>query len=74
MLIKKRCPFTGKWNTMFFDITEDQLERIENRFDTGDYIQDIAPMLTPEQREFLMTGITPEAWDERVLPPDEEIH
>lgn len=59
---------------MFFDITEDQLERIENRFDTGDYIQDIAPMLTPEQREFLMTGITPEVWDERMLPPDEEIH
>ena len=74
MLIKKRCPFTGRWNTMFLDITEDQLERIENRFDTGDYIQDIAPMLTPEQREFLMTGITPEVWDERMLPPDEEIH
>jgi hypothetical protein len=64
MLIKKLCPITKKTKTMFMDITEEQLERIENRYDTDEYIQDIAPMLTPAQREFLMTGITPEFWDE----------
>ena len=27
-------------------------------------IQDIMPYLSPDEREFLMTGITPEEWDD----------
>lgn len=27
-------------------------------------IQDLMPYLTPDEREFLMTGITPEEWDD----------
>lgn len=32
-------------------------------WNTGMLIQDAFPMLTPEQREFIKTGITPEEWD-----------
>ena len=30
----------------------------------GALIQDAMPHLDPDQREFLMTGITPDEWDE----------
>lgn len=30
----------------------------------GKYIQDAFPTLSADDREFLMTGITPEEWDE----------
>jgi hypothetical protein len=33
-------------------------------------VQDAFPMLSPDQREFLMTGLTAEAWNE--LFPDED--
>jgi hypothetical protein len=34
-------------------------------------IQDILPQLNDSEREFLMTGYTPEDWD-KMFPPDEE--
>lgn len=41
--------------------------------DKRPHVQDVFPDLGPEQREFLMTGMTPEEWDEDIGPdPDEE--
>jgi len=37
----------------------------------GALIQDALPHLNAEQREFLMTGITPEEWA-KTFPPDDE--
>lgn len=46
---------------MDIDITDRELLRIMR----GDeLIQNIVPHLSPEDREFLMTGITPEEWKE----------
>ena len=53
---------SGKTNTMELDVTYEQLYRIDNRRYTAELIQNIVPNLTPGQREFLMTGITPEEW------------
>ena len=59
MLIEKRSEFTGKLNTMDLDITEDQLaEYLSGR----GLIQSIFPNLSPTEREFLMTGASPEEW------------
>ena len=46
---------------MFLPITNDELERWQN----GELIQNVMPQLNDEQREFLMTGITPSEWKER---------
>jgi hypothetical protein len=49
---------------MDLDITQDQLNRINLRYNTGELIQNIVPNLSMEEREFLMTGITPKEWNQ----------
>ena len=53
----------GKSEMSFPDVTIEQMELGEDAYAAGAYIQDAFPFLTPEQREFLMTGITPGQWD-----------
>ena len=45
---------------MDLDITSDQLDRIEAKVEL---IQNIVPHLSSDEREFLITGITPDEWD-----------
>ena len=49
---------------MELDITYDQLDRVNNRHLSKELIQDIVPNLSKEEREFLITGITPKEWNE----------
>lgn len=60
MLIRRTSPFSGKSRVMNIPVTEDQLERWQN----GELIQNVMPNLTPDQREFIISGITSEEWDE----------
>ena len=62
MLIERRSPLTGKWNTMDLDVTQEQLDEMELPGSERRYVQDIFPNLTNEQREFIKTGYTPEDW------------
>ncbi len=59
MLITRKSPFSGKTNTLEIDVSDVQLEDWQN----GTLIQNAMPNLTPDEREFLMTGITKEEWD-----------
>lgn len=59
MNITKRSPFSGQLNTRDIDITEDQL----HAWADGKLIQDAMPNLSADDREFIMTGITPQEWD-----------
>jgi len=59
MLITRVSPFSGKLNTRDINVTTEQLEAWQK--DTK--IQDAMPHLTPDEREFIMTGITVEEWD-----------
>lgn len=45
---------------MDLDVTEEQLIRWKG----GQLIQNVFPHLSPDEREFLMTGITPQEWEE----------
>ncbi len=45
---------------MEIDVSEKQI----TLWMEGALIQDVMPNLTPDEREFLMTGITPAEWDE----------
>lgn len=60
MLISKRSAFTGAIHTLDLPVTEAQLER----WNGGELVQDVFPHLTAPEREFLMTGITEDEWNE----------
>lgn len=59
MLIAKQDPFTGNWNSIDIDVT---VEQLNNWRASGELIQNAFPNLTADEREFLMTGITPDSW------------
>jgi hypothetical protein len=59
MIYTKESMFSGKVHSMEIPVTEAQIEAWQN----GELIQNAMPNLTPDQREFLMTGITPEEWE-----------
>jgi hypothetical protein len=61
MLVTKESRISGKISSMDLDITSDQLDRINLKIEL---IQNIVPHLSSEQREFLITGITPDEWNE----------
>lgn len=58
MLIVKKCPFSGYINRWEIPVTEAQLKS----WNDGALIQNAMPNLSAEQREFIMTGITPTEW------------
>ena len=58
MLIERTSMISGETNSMELPITNAQLDRWTN----GALIQNVFPDLSEDQREFLMTGITPEEW------------
>jgi len=60
MTITKTSPLTGNINTMDMDVSEEQIAAWQG----GVLIQRAMPNLTPDEREFLMTGYTPEDWKE----------
>lgn len=68
MRVTRQSRFTGNLNTMDLPVTPQQLDRW---YAKQGLIQDIFPDLNSEQREFLMTGCTPEEWA-KVFPPEDE--
>ena len=77
MLIERECPFTSKVNTMDIPITEkDYNDLVKRPFPwkwsyPNELIQDRLYYLNADQREFIMTGITPEEWD-ATFPEEDE--
>lgn len=59
MPITRTSILSGVTRTMELPITQEQIAAHK----VGRLIQDAMPNLTPDQREFYMTGITPEEWD-----------
>jgi hypothetical protein len=64
MEITRTSQFSGKIHTLDLDVTQEQMQRFENRIANGEYVQTIFPQLSAEFREFILTGITPQEWDE----------
>ena len=60
MLITRKSLISGNINTMSLPITEEQYTAWEQ----GTLVQVGMPHLSPDEREFVMTGITPEEWAE----------
>lgn len=68
MLIKKISLITGNLNEMEIPVTIEQLNDWKN---SDMLIQDKFPYLTADEREFLLTGSTPQEWDEAFSDEDE---
>jgi len=60
MNITKISGLTGNTHTMDIDVTMAQLEAWQG----GELIQRVMPNLSADDREFLMTGSTPQEWDD----------
>jgi hypothetical protein len=63
MEIIRQSQLSGAIHVMDIDISEELLARVENRRANQELIQNIVPHLPKEEREFLVTGITPEEWE-----------
>jgi hypothetical protein len=61
MLITRTSQATGITRSIDLPVTEQQLILYAT---TSALIQDVFPSLSDDQREFIMTGITAEEWDE----------
>jgi len=59
--IERTSPLTGKINYMVVETTQDQIDEWNNPNRTM-LIQDIFHDLTDVEREFIMTGYSPEDW------------
>ena len=70
MQITNISQISGKETTLELDITEEQLERFYNRRGNGEYVQTIFPNLTPAEREFILTGVSPKEWEEIFGSPE----
>lgn len=71
MWVEKRSPISGKVNELDLQITDEQMDRFQNRRQNGEHIQTIFSNLSAPEREFILTGITPEEWID-IFGKDEE--
>ena len=58
MRITKVSKLTGKTHSLEIDVTDHMIERWQG----GALIQECMPHLNADEREFIMTGITPREW------------
>ena len=68
MKITKTSPFTNTTNVMDINVTQEQIALWES----GTLIQVAMPHLSADEREFIMTGITPSEWAEAFGSSEEE--
>ena len=62
-IVCRKSPVTGQFNQMEMKFNAEDYKDWQN----GVLIQDAMPYLSPDEREFLMTGCTPEDWDTMFL-------
>ena len=60
LVIERKSPFSGKTNQMSIDVSEEQIAA----WQSGTVIQYAMPHLSADEREFILSGITPKEWDE----------
>ncbi len=59
MLIKRRSPFSGKENELDIPVNDYQMKM----WMKGTPIQIAMPNVSADDREFILSGITPDEWD-----------
>ena len=62
MLIERKSIISGNVNVMDIDVTPAQIDA----WVQGMLVQSAMPDLSADEREFIMTGITPNEWGEEM--------
>lgn len=70
MWIKRKSVISGVERTRSIPVNPDDMLAYQAGIGS---IQDLMPYLTDNDREFILSGITPEEWDEAFLSADEEL-
>jgi len=60
MIITRTSTLSGHISSMDIDVTLEQVASWEQ----GELVQNAMPNLSADEREFIMTGITPTEWNE----------
>jgi hypothetical protein len=68
MNITRISPLSKEENTLRLPVSKIQMERWE----MGELAQDVFPHLSSSQREFIISGITEEEWDEAFYGEENE--
>ena len=71
MQITRTSIISGITRTMNIDVTQDQIDRWNNR---EGYIQNIMPNISASEREFILSGISEEEWDSIFFDNSEEMY
>lgn len=66
MIITRTSPLTGRTQSLDIDVSIEQIKSWES----GALIQDVMPHLSADEREFIISGCTPQDFD--ILFPAEE--
>jgi hypothetical protein len=56
--------YVGAKHMVFPGITAEQMSQGYEAYQQGKLVQEAFPFLSPDQREFLISGLTPEEWAE----------
>jgi len=74
MKISRISTLTGEYNTREINITLDQYNDWQNASENDDnrFVQNAFKHLSADDREFLISGITPEEWDNAFGDYDDE--
>ena len=67
--VTRVSPISGEVNSITIEITQQQ---IDDWNEGKKKIQDIFPELSAGTREFILSGITPQEWDDFMKEPEEE--
>ena len=62
--VEKRSPFSGQVHSMDIPLTKEEYYDGLAKHRSGALIQNAFPTLNADQREFILTGITPTEWAE----------
>ena len=68
MLITRKSIISGNVNTMDINVTHEDFAKLES----GWLIQSAMPHISADEREFIMTGITPQEWEAEMGCEDDE--
>jgi hypothetical protein len=68
MMVTRASSITGLTHTREVPVTEAQL----NAWYDGARIQDAMPNLSAEDREFILSGITPEEWNTYMVSDEDD--
>lgn len=66
MNITRISNWSGKQRTVDLNITPEQYAR----YKAGEFVQNAFPHLNADEREFILTGMTPDEWEEMCREED----